>query len=82
MKRWGGEKKLSRWREDSVWSMVAAGKQKMDEFERRDKTVTRIRNSRNLDTRNQQLDTRCNKNSTKQKQSGDSEKAKIGFRRG
>jgi hypothetical protein len=59
--------------------MVAAAKQKMDGFERGDKNVTRTRNSKNLDTRNQQLDTRCNENSTKQKQSSDSEKAKTNF---
>jgi hypothetical protein len=59
--------------------MVAAAKQKMDGFVRPNKTVTRTRNSKILDTKNQQLDTRCNANSTKQKQSGNSEKAKTGF---
>ena len=51
-------------------------REKTIKWMRREQNVTRTRNSKDLDTRNQQLNTRCNENSTKQILSDEAKKAK------
>lgn len=70
-RKYGGGNEDGQWDSGAERTKVKlttmARRNKKDDKIRRDKNVIRTRNSKNLDTKNQQLDTRCNENSTKQK---------------